>query len=89
MQFYMYNVTSTSSGSEATPKPVMCQQDGLDKMQGKLLTSSSTDASALSCSLPLPLAIFCASEIWLLTDCGRVSSARPAHVRLVRHSPRR
>lgn len=31
------------------------------------LTSSSIFASAMSCSLPLPLAIFCASDIWELT----------------------
>ena len=31
------------------------------------LTSSSILASAMSCSLPLPLAIFCASAIWFLT----------------------
>ena len=30
-------------------------------------------ASAMSCSLPLPLAIFCASAIWFLTACARVS----------------
>lgn len=34
-----------------------------------LLTSSSILASAISCSLPLPLAIFWASAIWFLTAC--------------------
>jgi hypothetical protein len=36
-------------------------------------TSSSILASAMSASLPLPLAIFCASAIWFLTACARVS----------------
>lgn len=39
------------------------------------LTSSSIFASAMSCSLPLPLATFCASEIWALTASALKSSS--------------
>ena len=37
-------------------------------------TSSSILASAMSCSLPLPPAIFCASAIWFLTASALKSS---------------
>lgn len=40
-------------------------------------TSSSILASAMSCSLPLPLAIFCASAIWFLTAYESLSVPRP------------
>jgi hypothetical protein len=38
-----------------------------------VLTSSSILASAMSASLPLPLAIFWASAIWFLTACCDIS----------------
>ena len=43
-------------------------------------TSSSILASAMSASLPLPLAIFCASPIWFLTAYLHVSRYFPNSV---------
>jgi hypothetical protein len=61
----------TSEQLASSPKPNMqisrCKEICL---VGAKLTSSSIFASAISCSLPLPLAIFCASEI-----CDRTASA--------------
>ncbi len=54
---------------------VMVSVGTLGIFRGKQPTSSSIFASAMSCSLPLPLAIFCASEICAFTASALKSSS--------------
>lgn len=70
------STSETPAGSRAPLDELAssCSVRQVPDMRAPRLTSSSIFASAISCSLPLPFATFCASAIWARTASALKSS---------------